>query len=156
MTLGLDYWKNYLIQCALNFKKGSSAGILFNVQDSDNYYQFRWLQKKNNRSVLQLLKVKNGITEILDEIVKNYESQFWHKIVIKSLDGNLSVLIHDNVELQAKDIAYKNGYVGFWTDSKEEIAIDDINIHSINGLQEDKENEITYEFSDRSKISSDL
>ncbi len=156
MTFGFDYWKNYLVQCAVNFKNGSSAGILFNVQDSDNYYQFRWLQRNNNSSVLQLLKVKDGITEVLDEKINNYSSHFWHKIMIKSFNGNLSVLIHDNVELQAQDNIFMNGYVGFWTDSEQEIAIDDIDIHSINSLQENEQNEIKYTFSDRSNVSLEL
>ncbi len=156
ISFGYGYWKNYLTQCAINLKNGTSVGILFNIQNPDNYYQFRWLQNKNNSAVLQLVKVTNNVIEILDEKIMSYESYLWHKIVIKSFNGNLSVLIHDNIVLEARDSSFKDGYVGFWTNSNEEIAIDDIYVHSINSLQETEQNETIYQFSDRSSISMDL
>ena len=156
VTFGIAYWKNYLYQCAVNFKNGFSIGLPFNIQDVNNYYMFKWVLKTGNKSVLQLIKVKNGITEVLDEKIKNYYPHLWHKVTVKSLNGDLSVSLHDIEVLHAKDTNFRNGHVGIWTDSKEDIALDDIDIRSINSLQENPDNTINYQFSNRSKVSTEL
>lgn len=133
ITIGDQFWFDFTFGSAVRITDEKGIGLCFYVQDSLNYYMFRW--KRNDvKWIVQLLKIEQGNENILIE--KHWNSNLinnWYKLEVKLNKGFILASIDDNVVFKDKlDHTFKDGKVGLWTSSVNGAYFDDIYIEPTN------------------------
>lgn len=144
LVFGKDFWKDYAFNVATKVKDDSGFGICAYFQDSLNYYLVRWFHDKEGYK-RQLIKVENGSEKILASDNEMFVIDTWYDLGIKILKDQITVIVNNKSILTATDHTFKEGKLGFWTNSHENALFDDIKIRASDSILETKSS-INYSF----------
>ncbi|MBN1124500.1 MAG: DUF1080 domain-containing protein [Sedimentisphaerales bacterium] len=105
-------WTDYTVHCTLRSRGFNDCGIMFRVQDQNNYYRFSW-----NRQVgyARLIKVAGGIATLLDSADSSFVEDVLYHVKIQVLGDQLQVFIDDAFLLEATDNEFTSGSIGLYT-----------------------------------------
>jgi len=125
---GNDFWKDYSFSVATKVKDNSGFGICFYFQDSLNYYLFKCLQDKDGLHKRQIIKIEDGNEKILAYSKGAFLVDTWYNIGIRVSGDQFTASVNNQVALMATDHSFKEGRLGFWTNSLQGACFDDIKI----------------------------
>jgi hypothetical protein len=89
-----------------------AAGIIFRVQDKDNYYIFRANALENN---VMFFRYAGGRRSILKRGAAPVASGQWHVIRVETAGSRFRGYLNDRLVLETTDDTYQAGMVGLWT-----------------------------------------
>lgn len=106
-------WTNYRVTVVLASKTDSTIGIMFRYKDENNYYRF---SMDRNYKYRRLIKMKNGVAEILDEDDFVYE-KIWeigfemsaeeriktYTVTIEAIDSSIRVYFDGELIFDVED-----------------------------------------------------
>jgi hypothetical protein len=102
-----------------------AGGIIFRVQDKDNYYIVRANALENNLVFYKYIKGMRSI--IRDKPVKVIADQ-WQNLSIEVRGNLISGFLDDQLVLQKSDDTFQSGQVGLWTKSDSHTAFDVVEV----------------------------
>lgn len=138
LVWGNDFWKDYTFNVAAKVKDDSGFGICTYFQDSLNYYLFRWFHDKDGRYKRQLIKMEDGNEKILASDNEIFIVDTWYDIGMKIYRNKLTAIVDNKPVLTATDYTFKEGRLGFWTNSLQNAHFDDIKISVSDSISEIK------------------
>ena len=115
----------------LNIKKDSGeidqgGGIIWRVQDRDNYYLTRWNPLENN---LRLYRVVQGRREQLASCEVPDDQGTWHSLRIEQMGSEIKCFFDTGDTLFLQDSTFPQaGGVGVWTKADAHTSFDDIDV----------------------------
>ena len=108
---GSLFWEDYVVSCDFRSTDNDIIGFVFNYQDEQNMYMFRWRLDPLYRS---LFKYENGVeTELATDNV-GYNINDWYYADIASFDGNIVLAINGVEIFSVFDDTFTNGKVGLY------------------------------------------
>ncbi|MBN1124502.1 MAG: DUF1080 domain-containing protein [Sedimentisphaerales bacterium] len=113
----LDYnngfgWTDYVVRCTIRSRGYNDCGVMFRVQDENNYYRFSW-----NRQVgyARLVKVVGGVATLLDSVDSGYMDDILYEVEVRAQEDQLEVSIDGTLWLSATDSEFTSGSIGLYT-----------------------------------------
>lgn len=85
-------WTDYRVQLTIESDDDDAIGLMFRVQDSDNYYRFSWDRSRNYQ---RLVKNVGGVFSLLDENATGYASGTTYQLEVIVAGSSNQVLIDD-------------------------------------------------------------
>ena len=146
LILGNDFWKDYTFSVATKVKDDSGFGICTYFQDSLNYYLFRWFHDIDGHYKRQLIKMEDGSEKILASDNEIFVIDTWYDIGMKMYKNKLTAIVNNKPVLTAADYTFREGKLGFWTNSLRNAHFDDIKVSVSDSISEIK-NSRNYIFS---------
>jgi hypothetical protein len=128
LILGNDFWKDYTLNVATKVKDDSGFGICTYFQDSLNYYLFRWFHDRDGHYKRQIVKMENGNEKILASDNGIFVAGTWYDIGMKIFGDQLTAFVNNKPVLTAVDHTFREGRLGFWTNSSHNTHFDDVKI----------------------------
>lgn len=123
-------WSNYRVNFTMSSGDNDALGMMFRVQDSDNYYRFSW---DRQRSYRRLIKRVEGVTTILQEDSVPYNADTSYKVTITAQDNFIEVRIDNVVVLSAIDAEFIGGTIALYTWANTGTRFDDLLVEELSG-----------------------
>jgi len=89
-----------------------AGGLIFRVQDKNNYYILRANALENN---VILFKYANGHRTSIKEASAKVARATWQELRVEATGNRLRGYLNGQLVIEATDDAYKSGGVGLWT-----------------------------------------
>ncbi len=100
------------------------GGLIWHVQDADNYYVMRYNPLERN---FRVYFVKDGYRKMLASANANIPSHEWFTIAVTQQDDEITCSLNGQALLNVKDKTFPNtGGVGFWTKADAASSFDDL------------------------------
>jgi len=109
---GGSAWSDYTVQCTIRSRGFNDCGVMFRVQDENNYYRFNW-----NRAAgySRLIKVVGGVATLLDSVDTGYAFDVTYDVEVRAQGDQLAVTIDGVPLLEAVDAEFASGTIGLYT-----------------------------------------
>jgi hypothetical protein len=126
LSLGVPIYTDVVL--AVRFKPISgrtdqAAGLIFRVQDQDNYYILRANALEGN---VNFYKYAGGQRSSIKEGSGKVESGRWQALRAEVAGNCLRGLLNNQLVVEAIDDTYKAGQVGLWTKADSVTCFDDL------------------------------
>ena len=108
-------------------KSDQAAGIIFRIQDKNNFYILRANALENN---VNLYKFSNGDRSTIKESSVPVKTGEWQTLRVEVKGTRIRGFLNDQMVLEADDSSFSAGYVGLWTKSDSVSCFDDFKITS--------------------------
>lgn len=109
---------------AIKGKEDQGGGLIWRVQDKNNYYIARFNPLEDN---FRLYYVKNGRRTTLASAHIKLDPKAWHSMKIIQDGEYFKAFLNSKLYLQGKDNHFPNaGGVGVWTKADAQTAFDDL------------------------------
>lgn len=156
-VLGDEFWSDYTFGCAIRPTDETGLGLCFYVQDSCNYYMFKWV-KNNSKWIIQLVKIENDNEVIIHEKEwAAFNINMWYKLEVKLHKELFFASIDDNVVIKDTiDNKLLHGKVGFWNSSPQGVYYDDVYIKTSNNEEPPNLDSIYYSFEPNQHLGIDF
>jgi 3-keto-disaccharide hydrolase len=106
-------------------REDQAAGIIFRVQDKDNYYILRANALESNVSFFKYVGgSRSGIKEGGTKVVAGQ----WQELRVESSGDRLRGFINGQLVVEAQDATFKAGRVGLWTKADSTTCFDDFSV----------------------------
>ena len=113
---------------AFHGEEDQGGGIIWRVQDKDNYYISRFNPLENN---FRIYYVRDGARKTLADARVELSQGQWHKLTIVQRGKHFQGYLDGKKLLQGKDELFtKPGGVGLWTKADAVTAFDDFQVES--------------------------
>jgi hypothetical protein len=130
---GGEYWTDYTISADIRSVDDDPAGILFRVQDVDNFYVFRQKFGDSGSWDLDIEEWVGGIQNALITI-DNYgsgpgeidDANEWYTFKVVLSGTNIKCYIDDVLRLEIDDSRYASGTGGLWLWSETDAEFDNV------------------------------
>ncbi len=106
-------------------REDQAAGLIFRVQDRDNYYILRANALENN---LNLYKYVGGRRLGLKDSSAKVDSGVWQELRVEVRGDQLRGFLNGNLVIEATDTTYSAGKVGLWTKADSVTCFDDVSV----------------------------
>ena len=100
-----------------------AAGIIFRVQDRDNYYILRANALENN---VVFFKYAGGRRSQMREASATVPSGRWQALRVEAVGSRLRGYLNDQLVVETTDDTYRAGKVGLWTKADSQTCFDDV------------------------------
>lgn len=110
---------------AISGREDRAAGLIFRVQDKDDYYILRANALENNVNIYVYAR---GRRHLLKEGSVPIESGRWQALRAEVSGPRIRGFLNDRLVVEATDSAYKNGKIGLWTKSDSVTCFDDVEV----------------------------
>ncbi|MBN1126571.1 MAG: DUF1080 domain-containing protein, partial [Sedimentisphaerales bacterium] len=104
-------WADYQVACTLRSAGINDCGVMFRVQDDNNYYRFSWNQQVGYS---RLIRVINGTATLLASHTKGFYVNQNYEIRIVAAGSQISVYVNDVLWLSASDSTFDMGSIGLY------------------------------------------
>lgn len=106
-------------------KEDQGGGIIWRVQDADNYYIARYNSKENN---FRLYFVKEGIrTQLANADISGIKTGEWFRLKIAHQGNNIDAYLNGKKYLESTDNTFtKQGGIGLWSKADAASSFDDL------------------------------
>jgi len=104
-------WTDYQLNVAIKSEDNDAIGIMFRIQDQDNYYRFSWDQQRKLR---RLTKHKNGVVTLLAKDNTPYIKSVTYQLSIQTVANTIQVLINGKSILAANDSTFSSGTIALY------------------------------------------
>ncbi|MDO8717219.1 MAG: DUF1080 domain-containing protein [Dehalococcoidales bacterium] len=128
LTLSDTVYSDVLVQ--IHFKPISgntdrAAGIIFHVQDKDNYYIVRANALENS---VNIYKYVNGVRSLLKEGTAKVLSGQWQELRVEVVGSRIRGFLNGRLVVETSDGTFKSGKVGLWTKADSVTCFDDVEV----------------------------
>lgn len=106
-------------------KEDQAAGIIFRVQDTNNYYILRANALEDN---VIFFRYASGSRSILKEGSVKVPSGQWQELRVEVIGNRFRGFLNDQLVVETTDDAYKLGKVGLWTKADSMTCFDDVKV----------------------------
>ena len=106
-------------------KDDQAAGIIFRVQDKDNYYILRANALEDN---VILFRYGSGTRSTLKEGSMKVPSREWQELRLEVEGNRFRGFLNDHLVVEASDDAYAAGGIGLWTKADSVTLFDDLRV----------------------------
>lgn len=100
-----------------------AAGIIFRIQDKDNYYILRANALEDN---VNIYKYAGGQRSALNEGSAKVPSGKWQELRVEVKGNHIRGFLNGKLVVEATDDTYKSGRVGLWTKADSVTCFDDV------------------------------
>lgn len=104
-----------------------AAGIIFRIQDKDNYYILRANALENN---VNIYKYAGGRRSAIKESSAKVVSGQWQELRVEAIGNRIRGFLNGQLVVEAIDDTYKAGKVGLWTKADSVTCFDDVTASS--------------------------
>lgn len=106
-------------------KEDQAAGIIFRVQDNDNYYILRANALEDNVIIFKYVKGRrSSISEGNIKVSKGA----WQELQVDAKGSHIIGYLNGKKVVEATDITFKSGKVGLWTKADSQTCFDHVSI----------------------------
>jgi len=105
-----------------------AAGLIFRIQDKDNYYILRANALENN---VNLYKYAAGRRNALKESSVRVANGVWQELRVEVRGDRLRGFLNGELVVEATDATYAAGRVGLWTKADSVTCFDDVSVQSL-------------------------
>ncbi len=102
-----------------------AAGIIFRIQDKDNYYILRVNALEDN---INLYKYVAGRRSLIKGVSVNVESGKWQELRVENTGNRIQGFLNGQMVVEATDDTFSAGRVGIWTKADSVTCFDNIQI----------------------------
>ncbi|MBI3740957.1 MAG: cupredoxin domain-containing protein [Chloroflexi bacterium] len=106
-------------------KEDQAAGIIFRVQDKDNYYILRANALEGN---VNFYKYASGQRSGIQETSAQVFAQKWQELRVEVTSNRMRGFLNGQLVVQAADNSYSAGKVGLWTKADSVTCFDNVQI----------------------------
>jgi hypothetical protein len=104
-------------------RQDQAAGLLFRIQDKDNYYILRANALENN---VNFYKYAGGRRSSLKEGKAQVPSGQWQQLRVEATGNRFRGFLNDQQVVEVTDDTYQAGQVGLWTKADSLTCFDDV------------------------------
>ncbi|MDY6949963.1 MAG: fibronectin type III domain-containing protein [Thermodesulfobacteriota bacterium] len=105
-------WTDYRVMFTMSSNDNDAVGIMFRVQDADNYYRFSW---DRQRSYRRLVKCENGVFTLLAEDSEGYVVGETYDIEVVAEGSMLEVFVDNGLVFAVSDQSFTQGTIGLYS-----------------------------------------
>jgi hypothetical protein len=105
-------------------------GVALGCQPDGDCYLMRFMRTSGPAGSLQLLRVRDGVETVLDEVPAVAHSDEWHRLALSGVRGELTGTLDGAELVAAEDPTLGHGQVALWTAGREPVAFDDVEAYS--------------------------
>jgi len=109
----------------LSGKNDQAAGIIFRIQDANNYYILRANALEDN---VIFFRYGSGSRTTLKEASAKVPSGQWQELRVEATGNQFRGYLNDQMVVETTDDAYKAGKVGLWTKADSVTCFDNVKI----------------------------
>lgn len=102
-----------------------AAGIIFRIQDKDNYYILRANALEDN---VNLYRYTGGSRQVIKEGAARVASGKWHELRVEVKGDLMRGFLDGALVVEARDAAFKTGPVGLWTKADSVTCFDNVSV----------------------------
>ncbi len=102
-----------------------AAGIVFRIQDRDNYYILRANALEDN---VNLYKYVKGRRSLIKEGSARVPSGQWQELRVEVKGNTIRGLLNGQLVVEARDDDFKSGKVGLWTKADSVTCFDNVKV----------------------------
>jgi hypothetical protein len=104
-----------------------AAGLLFRIQDADNYYILRANALEGN---VNFYKYASGRRSLMNEGRATVASGQWQELRVEAVGRQFRGFLNGDLVVEASDDAYTAGRPGLWTKADSVTCFDDVQVTS--------------------------
>lgn len=108
---------------AVSGREDQAAGIIFRVQDRDDYYILRANALEGN---VNLYRYTRGVRGVIKEGAAVVTAGTWHELRVEATADRLRGFLDGKLVVEASDATFKAGRVGLWTKADSVSCFDDV------------------------------
>jgi hypothetical protein len=112
----------------LSGRTDQAAGVIFRVQDKDNYYILRANALENN---VVLFKYAGGRRSTIKEGSATVAAGRWQSLRAEAVGNRLRGYLNEQLVLETTDDTYQAGKVGLWTKADSVTCFDDVEARAL-------------------------
>ena len=130
LTLNDAVYTDVLVQTRFKPISGNTdraAGIIFRVQDGNNYYIVRANVLEDN---VNIYKYVNGSRITLKEGATKVLSGQWQELRVEVVGSRIRVFLNGRLVVETSDDTFKSGKVGLWTKADSVTCFDDVEVRA--------------------------
>ena len=141
---GYPFHDNYLLQAAVQIKKGES-GLAFYVQDEGNYYTFTICLSDNEEAFAYLKKHRSGKEPVIMKAVQlQLLPDQWIMPKVQVMENSISAYV-DKIKVMELDEALPpGGQFGLYVNSPQTMVFDDVTAESLPYLKLDDAEDVKF------------
>lgn len=109
-------------------KEDQAAGIIFRVQDKDNYYILRANALENN---VNIYKYVAGWRKVINEGSAKVSTGIWQELRVEVKGSQLRGFLNGKMVVEATDNSFKSGKIGLWTKADSVTCFDNVQATTI-------------------------
>lgn len=102
-----------------------AAGILFRIQDKDNYYILRANALEDNVNIYRYV---GGVRRVIKESSAKVTSGIWQELRVEVKGSHIRGFLNGKPVVEADDGTFKAGKTGLWTKSDSVTCFDDVQV----------------------------
>ncbi len=106
-------------------REDRAGGLIFRVQDKDNYYILRANALEDN---LNIYKYVGGRRRSIREGATRVRSGQWQTLRVEATGNRIQGFLDDRLVVEATDDTYKAGRIGLWTKADSVTCFDDVHL----------------------------
>jgi hypothetical protein len=106
-------------------KSDQAAGIIFRIQDKDNYYILRANALEDN---VNIYKYANGKRSAIKESSAKVSSAKWQELRVEVNGNSIRGFLDGKLIVEAHDDTFKAGKVGLWTKADSVVCFDNVKV----------------------------
>jgi len=128
LSLGDKVFADVVVSTSFKPISGNSdraAGIIFRIQDRDNYYILRANALEDN---VNIYKYVGGSRHVVQEGSAKVPSGQWQELKVEAEGNRLRGYLDGRLVVEATDDAYPAGGVGLWTKADSVTCFDDFRV----------------------------
>jgi len=106
-------------------REDQAAGIIFRVQDKDDYYILRANALEGN---VNFYKYASGLRSTIKEGSAKVATGQWQELRVEATADRMRGFMNGQLVVEANDATYKAGRVGLWTKADSVTCFDDLSV----------------------------
>jgi hypothetical protein len=106
-------------------REDQAAGIIFRVQDKDNFYILRANALEGN---VNFYKYAGGQRNSLNEAKANVLSGRWQELRVEASGNQLRAFVNGQMVNEIRDDTYREGKIGLWTKADSVTCFDNVQV----------------------------
>lgn len=104
-----------------------AAGVIFRIQDKDNYYILRANALEDN---VNIYKYVGGWRRAIQESSVKVPSGRWQELRVEVQGSHISGFLNGKLVVEATDDTFKSGKIGLWTKTDSVTCFDNVRVES--------------------------
>jgi Domain of Unknown Function (DUF1080) len=121
-------WQDYRIALRMRSADNDSIGLMFRLQDRDNYYRFSWDRENAGR---RLVKRERGAEKVMAQDSVPYVAGKNYNVEIVAQGSTLKVNVDGKAVLSVSDKSFKNGTIGLHSYANKGSVFDDVLVEEL-------------------------
>lgn len=121
-------WSDYRVTFKLRSDDDDRLGVMFRVQDADNFYRLSWSQESPGR---KLWKRENGVYTLLAEDAVPYVTGHTYGVEIVAHGNALKVNVDGQPVFSVTDSSFPSGTIALYSSYNQGSAFDDVLVEDL-------------------------